>query len=198
MALVRDTDPNNPVVLTERGRDTLLLSDHHSHHANADETSMSVRTTVRINRIPRKYTLWDLEAELDHFIGGITGFVGKAYDFLYLPLERHRGQCRGHAFVNMRSPELAIRLFEVLHGASWTFSDGDVKNAFLDWSFNQGFLDILLHCLTKTGSARPPVVGESVYVCDDSLARNGLSRECIEGLLMSTYNYHPQRIIYKN
>ncbi len=74
-------------------------------------------TTLSINHIPIDLGKEDLLALLDE-----TGFEGH-YDYLYLPCNYREGTNRGHAFVNLCTPDDAKHFFAVWHGAR-LFGDG--------------------------------------------------------------------------
>ncbi|XP_062208697.1 protein terminal ear1-like [Phragmites australis] len=88
------------------------------------------RTTVMIRNIPNKYSQKLLLNMLDnhciHSNERITasGEEGKgqpfsSYDFVYLPIDFNNKCNVGYGFVNLTSPEAAVRLYKAFHKQPW-------------------------------------------------------------------------------
>jgi hypothetical protein len=75
------------------------------------------------NNFSRQMLMDLLEAE---------GFAGQ-YDFLYLPMDFKSRACLGYAFINLVSPEVAIRLWNTFDGFSnWGIPSKKVSG--VSWS----------------------------------------------------------------
>ncbi|XP_051227673.1 protein terminal ear1 homolog isoform X1 [Lolium perenne] len=91
------------------------------------------RTTVMIRNIPNKYRSQKLLLNMldNHCIeynkkieagGGEGEFEGQpfsSYDFLYLPIDFSNKCNVGYGFVNLTSPEAAVRLYKAFHKQPW-------------------------------------------------------------------------------
>jgi len=66
-------------------------------------------TTLMIRNVPQELSLDDLKLEFEE-----AGF-GNHYNCLYMPLQKHKGQNRGFAYVNLTSPIFASRFKSTFH-----------------------------------------------------------------------------------
>ncbi|XP_040376168.1 protein terminal ear1 homolog [Oryza brachyantha] len=95
-------------------------------------TCKDTRTTVMIRNIPNKYSQKLLLNMLDnHCIlsnqqieascedEGSDGQPFSSYDFLYLPIDFNNKCNVGYGFVNLTSPEAAVRLYKAFHKQPW-------------------------------------------------------------------------------
>ncbi|KAF0916409.1 hypothetical protein E2562_007510 [Oryza meyeriana var. granulata] len=95
-------------------------------------TCKDTRTTVMIRNIPNKYSQKLLLNMLDnHCIlsnqqieascedDGGEGQPFSSYDFLYLPIDFNNKCNVGYGFVNLTSPEAAVRLYKAFHKQPW-------------------------------------------------------------------------------
>lgn len=96
------------------------------------------RSTLMIKRLPRKYILSSLSAEINNVMRSlfevlpVIQFDGKEallptlprdqvyFDLLYVPMDAGRSSNRGYAFINMRSPILAAYLFMAFNDRPWS------------------------------------------------------------------------------
>ncbi|KAG2602740.1 protein terminal ear1-like [Panicum virgatum] len=96
----------------------------------APAQEMDTRTTVMIRNIPNKYSQKLLLNMLDnHCIHSneriaASGEEGEgqpfsSYDFVYLPIDFNNKCNVGYGFVNMTSPEAAVRLYKAFHKQPW-------------------------------------------------------------------------------
>lgn len=84
-------------------------------------------TTVMLKNIPNDYTQELFLKLLDD-----QGFLCR-YDFVYLPIDFRSGSAFGYAFVNLVSPQDALRFKSHFHGfCRWTFSSRKVAE--VTWS----------------------------------------------------------------
>jgi len=97
--------------------------------AQDDLQNVEGKSTVVLRNLPLSYTRDQLLALLD-----AEGFAGK-YDFLYLPIEFTTGANFGYSFVNLTSPEHAVRFFHHFEGfGRWE----SAERAAVGWSVSQG------------------------------------------------------------
>ncbi|KAL5673036.1 hypothetical protein ACJX0J_017342, partial [Zea mays] len=90
-------------------------------------SEMDTRTTVMIRNIPNKYSQKLLLNMLDnHCIQSNEWIVASgeeqpfsAYDFVYLPIDFNNKCNVGYGFVNLTSPEAAVRLYKAFHKQPW-------------------------------------------------------------------------------
>ncbi|KAG0477631.1 hypothetical protein HPP92_012350 [Vanilla planifolia] len=95
-------------------------------------TSRDTRTTVMIKNIPNKYSQKLLLRMLDDHCIRCNEEIGEgvgddeedqeplsAYDFVYLPIDFSNKCNVGYGFVNMTSPEAAVRLYKEYHMQPW-------------------------------------------------------------------------------
>ncbi|TVU36123.1 hypothetical protein EJB05_18039, partial [Eragrostis curvula] len=94
------------------------------------ESEKDTRTTVMIKNIPNKYSQKLLLNMLDnHCIQSneriaASGEEGEgqpfsSYDFVYLPIDFNNKCNVGYGFVNLTSPEAAVRLYKAFHRQPW-------------------------------------------------------------------------------
>ncbi|GJM92138.1 hypothetical protein PR202_ga08572 [Eleusine coracana subsp. coracana] len=94
------------------------------------ETEKDTRTTVMIRNIPNKYSQKLLLNMLDnHCIQSNERIAASgeeaeaqpfsAYDFVYLPIDFNNKCNVGYGFVNLTSPEAAVRLYKAFHRQPW-------------------------------------------------------------------------------
>ncbi|CAM0884231.1 unnamed protein product [Alopecurus aequalis] len=99
---------------------------------DTDTQEPDTRTTVMIRNIPNKYSQKLLLHMLDnHCIeynkkieageqeGEFEGQPFSSYDFLYLPIDFNNKCNVGYGFVNLTSPEAALRLYKAFHKQPW-------------------------------------------------------------------------------
>ncbi|KZV29658.1 protein terminal ear1 [Dorcoceras hygrometricum] len=84
------------------------------------------RTTVMIKNIPNKYSQKLLLNMLDNHCIHCNEQIAdgddqplSSYDFVYLPIDFINKCNVGYGFVNMTSPEAALRLYKAFHHQSW-------------------------------------------------------------------------------
>merc|ERR1711920_1142789 len=78
----------------------------------------SNRSTLMFRNLPQWFTQQKLEQLLKD-----EGF-GMLYDFIYLPAELSNGSCFGYAFINMVTPQDAIRFVKYFQGFNrWPETD---------------------------------------------------------------------------
>uniref|UniRef100_A0A0D9V9A2 Protein terminal ear1 homolog n=1 Tax=Leersia perrieri TaxID=77586 RepID=A0A0D9V9A2_9ORYZ len=95
-------------------------------------TCKDARTTVMIRNIPNKYSqklllnmldnhciLSNEQIEASREDGGGNGQPLSSYDFLYLPIDFNNKCNVGYGFVNLTSPEAAVRLYKAFHKQPW-------------------------------------------------------------------------------
>ncbi|VAH83204.1 unnamed protein product [Triticum turgidum subsp. durum] len=96
--------------------------------ADTDTQEAETRTTVMIRNIPNKYSQKLLLNMLDnHCIeynkkidaGEGGGEPFSSYDFLYLPIDFNNKCNVGYGFVNLTTPEAAVRLYKAFHKQPW-------------------------------------------------------------------------------
>ncbi|KAM3353456.1 hypothetical protein ACQJBY_024555 [Aegilops geniculata] len=96
--------------------------------ADTDTQEPDTRTTVMIRNIPNKYSQKLLLNMLDnHCIeynkkidaGEGGGEPFSSYDFLYLPIDFNNKCNVGYGFVNLTTPEAAVRLYKAFHKQPW-------------------------------------------------------------------------------
>nr|CAB3475166.1 unnamed protein product [Digitaria exilis] len=96
--------------------------------AAAAAPEIDTRTTVMIRNIPNKYSQKLLLHMLDnHCIQsneriveqGDEGQPFSSYDFVYLPIDFNNKCNVGYGFVNLTSPEAAVRLYKAFHKQPW-------------------------------------------------------------------------------
>ncbi|XP_044978025.1 protein terminal ear1 homolog isoform X1 [Hordeum vulgare subsp. vulgare] len=96
--------------------------------ADTDTQEPETRTTVMIRNIPNKYSQKLLLNMLDnHCIeynkkieaGEGAGEPLSSYDFLYLPIDFNNKCNVGYGFVNLTTPEAAVRLYKAFHKQPW-------------------------------------------------------------------------------
>ncbi|KAL0907325.1 hypothetical protein M5K25_021726 [Dendrobium thyrsiflorum] len=87
---------------------------------------MDSRTTVMIKNIPNKYSQMLLLRMLDNHCIRCNEEIGEsgeepfsAYDFVYLPIDFNNKCNVGYGFVNLTSPEAAVRLHRAFHMQPW-------------------------------------------------------------------------------
>lgn len=79
-----------------------LISDGESMRFGSNDS----RCTLMLRRFPRLLNASDLASLIDS-----TGFLVDSYDLIYVPAfagKNHNGSNRGYAFINFKSPELAV------------------------------------------------------------------------------------------
>ncbi|KAK8454283.1 hypothetical protein SEVIR_5G426500v4 [Setaria viridis] len=95
--------------------------------AAAAAVEMDTRTTVMIRNIPNKYSQKLLLNMLDNhciqsnerIAAGGEGQPFSSYDFVYLPIDFNNKCNVGYGFVNLTSPEAAVRLYKAFHKQPW-------------------------------------------------------------------------------
>ncbi|KAK8965791.1 Protein terminal ear1 [Platanthera guangdongensis] len=100
--------------------------------SSSSSTSRDSRTTVMIKNIPNKYSQKLLLRMLDNHCIRCNEEIGKgdeeeeekvepfsAYDFVYLPIDFNNKCNVGYGFVNLTSPEAAVRLHRAFHMQPW-------------------------------------------------------------------------------
>ncbi|CAL4972562.1 unnamed protein product [Urochloa decumbens] len=98
--------------------------------AAAPAVEKDTRTTVMIRNIPNKYSQKLLLNMLDnHCIQSNERIVASgeegegqpfsSYDFVYLPIDFNNKCNVGYGFVNLTSPEAAVRLYKAFHKQPW-------------------------------------------------------------------------------
>jgi len=101
-----------------------------------------IRTTVMVCNIPNRYTRSELMDELD----AKETLVG-AYNFLYLPIDFKNNCNLGYAFVNMRTTNHVLAMYETMQGSHWELSVRSSKICKLKWGRVQGKEALLGHFL---------------------------------------------------
>ncbi|XP_057431434.1 protein terminal ear1 homolog [Lotus japonicus] len=92
-----------------------------------ESSSRDSRTTLMIKNIPNKYSQKLLLNMLDKHCIHCNDQIGdsdeaqprSSYDFVYLPIDFNNKCNVGYGFVNMTSPEAALRLYKALHLQHW-------------------------------------------------------------------------------
>ncbi|KAJ1286716.1 hypothetical protein BS78_03G373300 [Paspalum vaginatum] len=95
--------------------------------AAAPAVEMDTRTTVMIRNIPNKYSQKLLLNMLDNhciqsnerIAASGEGQPFSSYDFVYLPIDFNNKCNVGYGFVNLTSPEAAVRLYKAFHKQPW-------------------------------------------------------------------------------
>ncbi|KAK8950738.1 Protein terminal ear1 [Platanthera zijinensis] len=94
--------------------------------SSSSSASRDSRTTVMIKNIPNKYSQKLLLRMLDNHCIRCNEEIGKgevepfsAYDFVYLPIDFNNKCNVGYGFVNLTSPEAAVRLHRAFHMQPW-------------------------------------------------------------------------------
>ena len=100
------------------------------------------RTTVMVCNIPNRYTRSELMDEFD----AKPELIG-TYNFLYLPIDFKNNCNLGYAFVNMRTTNHILILFEIMQGSHWELSVRSSKICKLKWGRVQGKDALLGHFL---------------------------------------------------
>ncbi|OEL31045.1 Protein terminal ear1 [Dichanthelium oligosanthes] len=96
----------------------------------APAPEMDTRTTVMIRNIPNKYSqklllnMLDNHCILSNERIAASGEEGEgqpfsSYDFVYLPIDFNNKCNVGYGFVNLTSPEAAVRLYKAFHKQPW-------------------------------------------------------------------------------
>lgn len=95
------------------------------------------RTTLMIKNIPNKYTEKMILQQIDEC-------CKDGYDFFYLPID-FRNKCNvGYAFMNMRTPEDILPLYEHLNNKKWARFNSE-KVCVLTYGRIQGFSALTSH-----------------------------------------------------
>ncbi|XP_020576897.1 protein terminal ear1-like [Phalaenopsis equestris] len=93
---------------------------------SSSTATMDSRTTVMIKNIPNKYSQMLLLRMLDNHCIRCNEEIGEreeeafsSYDFVYLPIDFNNKCNVGYGFVNLTSPEAAVRLHKAFHEQPW-------------------------------------------------------------------------------
>jgi len=79
------------------------------------------RTTILMKNLPHSFTREELTRTLDD-----SGLAG-CYNFVYVPRSFRTMACMCYAFINMCSPELALRCFDVFQGfKNWSVESDNI------------------------------------------------------------------------
>ncbi|XP_043703921.1 protein terminal ear1-like [Telopea speciosissima] len=97
-----------------------------AHFLINEDALVDTRTTVMIKNIPNKYSQKLLLNMLDNHcihcneqIADGDGQPFASYDFVYLPIDFNNKCNVGYGFVNLTSPQAALRLYRAFHMQSW-------------------------------------------------------------------------------
>ncbi|XP_020262280.1 protein terminal ear1 homolog [Asparagus officinalis] len=98
-----------------------------SSSSSSSSCMRDARTTVMIKNIPNKYSQKLLLNMLDNHCIHCNEQIGEgggdeplsAYDFVYLPIDFNNKCNVGYGFVNLTSPEAAVRLYKAFHMQPW-------------------------------------------------------------------------------
>jgi hypothetical protein len=110
---------------------------------------LEYRTTLMIKRIPRKYTLSTLRAEIDR----VTG-ESNIYDLLYLPVDSAKMTNRGYAFINFTKSDFVELFVRKFLNREWSELNKRGKTALVCWANVQGRDATLSHIKTIVGSQK--------------------------------------------
>ncbi len=122
---------------------------------------MTPNTTVRVKFVPRNYCLKTFMKEIDYIMFRLI--KTRSYDFIYLPREVTHTRLRGHAFINMKTPELPIALIERLCGRPW-FRSESKRPAGVAWADEQGLRDCIVRVNSTESARRKAVNGVTLYI----------------------------------
>lgn len=108
------------------------------------------KTTVMVRNLPNNFSRQSLQDLLDK-----EGFE-KQYDFIYLPIDFKSNASLGYAFVNLATPEVAERFWEVFQGFS-KWNSASQKVCSVNWAAPTQGLDSHIERFRNS-----PVMHESV------------------------------------
>ncbi|KAJ4972916.1 hypothetical protein NE237_006090 [Protea cynaroides] len=125
---------NNPSTTTKQSRSRSWKGRHKKSDAHflinedalVESDIRDTRTTVMIKNIPNKYSQKLLLNMLDNHcihcneqIADGDGQPLSSYDFVYLPIDFSNKCNVGYGFVNLTSPQAALRLYKAFHMQPW-------------------------------------------------------------------------------